>query len=65
MTDLHEQLAILLEFYPKIFFIPKDGTTNKQYEALLEIDRRLKVLDLILKIETEFSYEYFAEMIED
>lgn len=33
--------------------------------TLEEIDLRLKVLDLILKIETEFSFEYFAEMIKD
>lgn len=28
-----------------------------------EIDNRLKVLDLILTIETDFSYEYFEDMI--
>ncbi len=38
---MHEQLAILMEFYPKIFFIPKNGTTNKHYEALMEINKRL------------------------
>ncbi len=55
VEELHLLLSTLLEFYPKVFFIPKNGGSNKQYEAIHEINGELKIVDEIRKIVSDIS----------
>ena len=61
MTDeeLHEEIKKVIKDINRFI----DFDYAEHHEIWQEIDRRLKVLDLMLKIDTEFSYEYFEEMI--